>query len=249
MSAALGSSSVPLTDFIRMTTFRWTLIIAGAFFLCTLLLFGFVYLQTASYMTSEFDDLIIGELRIFAAEPPEQWAAHINERLENDPRRVRIAGLFGADGHRIAGNIESLPGGMTPGAPSDALIVRIDNPGHDTKTVRLMTEVMPDGDVLAIGRDIEEIGGIAKIVQHALALGLLPALGLAIVVGLVLSWRAQHRLLEVNRHIQRIVAGDLRERLPTSGGSDPFDRLAVNVNRMLGDIEALINEVAGVGND
>src|ERR1700722_6924411 len=219
MFAASGASSVRLPDFAPPTTFRSTLAIAAAFVLCTVMLFGFVYWQTAAYMTSSFDALITGELHIFAAEPPERWLPHINERLENDPRRVRIAGLFGADGHRIAGNIESLPGGMTPGAPSDALIVRIDNPGHDTKTVRLMTEAMPDGDVLAIGRGIEEIGGIAKIVQHALALGLLPALGLAIIVGLVLSWRAQHRLLEVNRHIQRIVAGDLRERLPTRGGN------------------------------
>ena len=249
MSAALGSSSVRLTDFARMTTFRWTLIVAGAFFVCTLLLFVFVYLQTASYMTSEFDDLIIGELRIIAAEPPGRWLAHVNERLDNDPRRVRIAGLFGADGHRIAGNMESLPGGMIPGVPSNAVVVRIDNAGRGTKTVRLATELMPDGEVLAIGRNIEEIGGIAKIVQHALALGLLPAFGLAVVVGLLLSWRAQRRLLEVNRRIQRIVAGDLRERLPTRGGSDPFDQLAVNVNGMLGEIEALIHEVAGVGND
>jgi len=249
MFAALGSSSVRLTDFARMTTFRWTLVVAGAFFLCTLLLFGFVYFQTASYITSEFDDLIIGELRIIAAEPPERWLAHINERLDNDPRRVRIAGLFGADGHRVAGNMESLPGGMIPGTPSNAVVVLIDKAGPDTKTVRLATALLPDGEVLAIGRNIEEIGGIAKIVQHALALGLLPAFALAIIVGLVLSWRAQHRLLEVNRRIQRIVAGDLRERLPTRGGNDPFDQLAVNVNRMLGDIEALIQEMAGVGND
>ena len=249
MSAELGSSSARLTDFARMTIFRWTLIIAGAFFICTLLLFGFVYLQTASYMTSEFDDLIIGELRIFSAEPPERRLAHIDERLDNDPRRVRIAGLFGADGHRIAGNMESLPGGLTPDVPANAVVVRIDNPGRETKTVRVATALMPDGEVLAIGRDIEEIGGIAKIVRRALTLGLLPAFGLAVFVGLVLSWRAQHRLLEVNRRIQRIVAGDLRERLPTRGGNDPFDRLAVNVNRMLGDIEALIHEIAGVGND
>src|SRR6202043_2182547 len=52
-----------------------------------------------------------------------------------------------------------------------------------------------------------------------------------------------------NRRIQRIVAGDLRERLPTRKGNDPFDQLAVSVNRMLGEIEALIHEIAGVGND
>ncbi|HEY3796141.1 MAG TPA: two-component sensor histidine kinase, partial [Bradyrhizobium sp.] len=161
MSEASGSSSVPLPDFARTTTFRSTLAIAGAFVLCTGLLFGFVYWQTAAYITSSFDALITGELRIIAAEPPERWLPHINERLDNDPRRVRIAGLFDAAGHRIAGNLESLPGGLTPDVPADAVVVRLDNQGRETEKVRLATERLPDGEVLAIGRNIEEVAGIA----------------------------------------------------------------------------------------
>ena len=249
MCAASGSSSVHLPDFARTTTFRSTLVIAGAFVLCTAVLFGFVYWQTAAYITSSFDALITGELRIIAAEPPERWLPHINERLDNDPRRVRIAGLFGADGHRIAGNLESLPGGLTPDVPADAVVVRVDNQGRETEKVRLATERLPDGQVLAIGRNIEEVAGIANIVRRALMLSLLPAFGLAVVIGLVLSLRARRRLSEVNRRIRRIVTGDLRERLPTHGSNDPFDQLAVSVNRMLGEIETLIQEIAGVGND
>ena len=249
MSAASGSSSVRLPDFARTTTFRSTLAIAGAFVLCTVVLFGFVYWQTAAYMTSSFDALITGELHIFAAEPPERWLPHINERLDNDPRRVRIAGLFGADGHRIAGNLESLPGGLTPDVPADAVVVRVDNQGRETEKVRLATERLPDGEILAIGRNNDEIAGIANIVRRALLLGLLPAFGLAVVIGLVLSLRARRRLSEVNRRIQSIVAGDLRERLPTRKSNDPFDQLAASVNLMLGEIEALVHEIAGVGND
>ena len=249
MSAASGSSSVRLPDFARTTTFRSTLAIAGAFVLCTVVLFGFVYWQTAAYLTSSFDALITGELQIFAAEPPDRWLPHINERLDNDPRRIRIAGLFGADGHRIAGNLESLPAGLTPDVPANAVVVRVDNQGRETEKVRLATERLPDGEILAIGRNDDEIAGIANIVRRALILGLLPAFGLAVVLGLALSLRARRRLSEVNRQIQRIVAGDLRERLPTRGGNDPFDQLAVSVNRMLGEIETLIQEIAGVGND
>ena len=65
----------------------------------------------------------------------------------------------------------------------------------------------------------------------------------------MLSLRALGRLSDVNRRIQRIVAGDLRERLPTRGSDDPFDQLAVSVNGMLGEIETLIHEIAGVGDD
>ena len=238
-----------LPDFVRTTTFRWTLAVAGAFVLCTLVLFGFVYWQTAAYMTSTFDDLITGELHIIAAETPQRQLEHIKERLDNDPRRVRIAGLFGSDGHRIAGNMESLPSGLTPEVPADAVVVRVDNRGRETEKVRLVTERLPDGEALAIGRNIDEIAEIAEIVRRALALGLLPAFGLAVVIGLVLSSRVQNRLSEVNRRIQRIVAGDLRERLPTRGGNDPFDQFAIGVNRMLDEIETLIREIAGIGDN
>jgi signal transduction histidine kinase len=240
---------VRLPDFARATTFRWTLVVAGAFVLCTLMLFGFVYWQTAAYMTSTFDDLITGELHIIATDSPDRRLEHISNRLRDDPRRVRIAGLFSADGHRIAGNIESLPPGLAPDVQAEAVVVRVDDRGRESEKVRLVTDKLPDGDVLVIGRNVEEIAEIAGIVRRALTLGLLPAFVLAIAFGLVLSSRAQDRLSEVNRRIQRIVAGDLRERLPTRGGDDPFDQLAVSVNRMLDDIEALIHEIAGIGDN
>jgi signal transduction histidine kinase len=240
---------VRLPDFVRTTTFLWTLVVAGAFVLCTLLLFGFVYWQTAAYMTSKIDGENLQALRVFAANPPEWRLTEIDDRLRQDPRRVKMAGLFGADGHRIAGNMESLPPGLTPDQPADAVVVRVDNRSSETQNVRLAVHSLPNGEVLAIGRDIDEIDEIAKIVRRALALGLLPASALAVGIGVVLSFRAHDRLSEVNRRVQRIVEGDLRQRLPTSGGDDPFDQLAVSVNRMLGEIEALIQEIAGVGDD
>jgi signal transduction histidine kinase len=240
---------VRLPDFARTTTFRWTLGIAGAFVLCTLVLFGFVYWQTAAYMTSQYDVLLAEELRVFATNAPERRLQEIDDRLRKDPRRIKIAGLFGADGHRIAGNIESLPSGLAPDVPTDAVVVRIDNRGREMQNVRLAAHPLPSGEVLVIGRNIDELAEMAEIVGRALALGLLLAFGLAVVIGMVLSLRALNRLSEVNRRVQRIVAGDLRERLPIRGRDDPFDQLAVSVNRMLGEMEALIREIAGVGDD
>jgi signal transduction histidine kinase len=127
--------------------------------------------------------------------------------------------------------------------------VRVDNRGREKQTVRLVEHVLPDGSVIVLGRNDDEIDEIAEIVGRALALGLLPAFALALVIGAVLSRRVIARLSDVNRRIQRIVAGDLRQRLPTHGGEDAFDQLAGGVNRMLGEIEALIYEIAGVGND
>jgi signal transduction histidine kinase len=41
----------------------------------------------------------------------------------------------------------------------------------------------------------------------------------------------------------------LRQRLPTEGLDHPFDKLAETANRMLNEIEALVREMAGVGNE
>ena len=54
---------------------------------------------------------------------------------------------------------------------------------------------------------------------------------------MVLSVRAQKHVAEFNTLVHRIVAGDLRQRLPTQGLDYPFDELAETANRMLGEIE------------
>jgi signal transduction histidine kinase len=240
---------VRLPDFARTSTFRWTLAIASAFVLYTVMLFGFVYWQTAAYMFSENDVLLANELRVFATNTPEQRLAEIDDRSRKDPRHIKVAGLFGADGHPVAGNMESLPPGLAPDVPTGRLVVRIDGAEREMLKVRLAAHPLPTGEVLVLGRNIDEISEIAEIVGRALALGLVPAFALAVAIGMVLSLRALGRLSDVNRQIQRIVAGDLRERLPTRGSDDPFDQLAVSVNGMLGEIEALIHEIAGVGDD
>ena len=120
MSVAPASSSVHLPEFIRTTTFRWTLVASGALAFCILLMFGFVYWQTAAYMTARVDGILAGESVMIAGAAPERRLKAIHERLSQDPRRIRLAGLFGADGSRIAGNLES----RRRGFPSSASMAR-----------------------------------------------------------------------------------------------------------------------------
>jgi signal transduction histidine kinase len=241
---------VRLPEFIRSSTFRWTVTVAGAFAACVLLLFGFVYWQTAAYMTARIDATILQEIRVIGDDAPRQRLAAIDERLRQDPRRVRLGGLFDSDGQRLAGNIERVPA-MLPADElvHDARLVRIDSAGREEQTVRATARRLPNGDVLVIGRNVDELRELAEIVRRVLVLGLLPALGLGIATGALLSLRSRKRVEEVNETVGRIVAGDLRQRLPTRGVDDPFDKLAVIVNGMLDRIEALVQEVAGVGDD
>jgi len=241
---------VRLPEFIRTTTFRWTLVVSGAFALCILLMFGFVYWQTAAYMTARVDGTIARDADVMARDAPDRWHEAIEERLRQDPRRIRLAGLFAADGAQITGNLESLPDRLVvDSAPQTVSVVRVDTRGREAQTVRAVARRLRTGEILVIGRNVDELSEIAAIVERALVMGLIPALCLGLVAGVFLSLRAQNRVEEVNRRVRRIVAGELRERLPREGLNDPFDKLAVIVNGMLDEIETLIHGIAGVGDD
>jgi signal transduction histidine kinase len=241
---------VRLPEFIRTTTFRWTLVVSGAFALCILLMFGLVYWQTAAYMTARVDGTLARDADAMARDASDRWHEAIDERLRQDPRRIRLAGLFGVDGARIVGNLESLPDNLLVNTdPRTVSVVRIDNRGREEQTVRAVARRLRTGDILVLGRNVDELSEIAAIVERALVMGLVPALGLGLVAGVLLSMRAQNRVEEVNRRVRRIVAGELRERLPTQGLNDPFDKLAIIVNGMLDEIEMLIHGIAGVGDD
>jgi signal transduction histidine kinase len=247
MFAMSDSISVQLPDAVRTTTFRWT---AGAFAVCIVLFSAFVYWKAADYLLMKTDAALTEASLAIADDPPDRQLNAIDDRLSEDPRRIKLAGLFGADGHRIAGNLAGLPHGLEIDGPvQSAAAIRIDQKGPEEMTVRAIARKLPNGNVLVIGRNIAELKMLAEVIARALLMGLPVALGLGLVIGMVLSVRAQKRVAEFNALVHRIVAGDLRQRLPTQGLDYPFDKLAETANRMLDEIEALVKEMAGVGNE
>jgi signal transduction histidine kinase len=223
--------------------------VAAIFAAYILLLFGIIYSRTEHYLTSRSDAVVTLQAQTFAAEPPERQLAAIDELLRQDPRKVQNAGLFTPDGQRLTGNLLRVPSDLRIDGPAQPSLVPVGPSGAKTQIVRAVARRLPDGKVLVIGRDVDEVVAITGIVGESLAVGLLPALCLSIAAGILLSIRAQKRVEEVARRAERIVAGDLRQRLPTNGGNDSFDKLAAIVNRMLDRIEALVHEIAGVGDD
>src|SRR4030088_3020527 len=134
MFAEPGLFFVNLPDFVRTTTFRWTSI---AFAVCILLFSAFVYWEAATFMLARLDPAIAEESLAIAADTPDRQLNAIEDRLSEDPRRIKLAGLFGADGHRIAGNLESVPQGLAVNATvQKAQGVRVDQRGQGGMDVR-----------------------------------------------------------------------------------------------------------------
>lgn len=235
---------------MRSNTFRWAFMMSGVFALFIIVLFGFIYWKLDNYLTARSDRVITAQMEGITVLSPERRMQVIEERLRQDPRGVQLAAMFDPAGRRVTGNLESLPSDLrVDGAAQSAHIVRIDRKGREQQIIRAIARRMPNGDVLVLGRNVDEAREIADVVGEALALGLLPGLCLCLLVGAWLSLRAQRQVEEVNQRVQRIIAGDLRERLPHRTVDEPFAKLAVIVNGMLDEMETMIHALAGVGND
>jgi signal transduction histidine kinase len=243
-------TTMGLPAFVRTTTFRSAVIAATAFAIFVLVVFGFIYWKTDSYLVARSDHVIALQLKVISALPLERKADAIDYELTQDPRGVHFVGLFRPDGIRIAGNLDGVPAGLKLDDGVQSAEVKTSSPtGVETRVVRAIGQHLNGGEVLVIGRDVDEAIELSKVVSQALALGLIPALVLCLAVGALLGIRAEKRIADVNQQVQRIVAGNLRERLPHQPSDDPFSRLAAIVNGMLDEIETLINAIAGIGND
>ena len=246
MCARGVSFSMRPRDFIRSTTLRWTIASAGIFALFLISLFGLMYWQTEQFLLTRTDAIISMQAQVFLSAPSDRRPEMLDRFPQRDPLNVEYAGLFSREGKRIAGNVESMPADLQIGAPAQDTLFTTDRDKPEKEVMRGIARRLQDGNVVVIGR---KMINIANIVERTLAMGLLPALVLSISGAAILSIRTQRRVEEVNERVQRIVAGDLRQRLPTRGSDDSFDKLASIVNGMLANIESLIQEIAGVGDD
>jgi hypothetical protein len=101
-----------LPEIIRTAAFRLVVAFAGAFVGSTLLLFAFIYWQTAVYETQRID-AFIERLAAQASEASqEQLMWTVGSLVSTDLRRLTFAALFDASGRLVAGNLPSIPAGL-----------------------------------------------------------------------------------------------------------------------------------------
>jgi len=182
--------------------------------------------------------------------PNAEMLDRVRTRLARDLRHNSVEALFDAEGAPMAGNLASLPAGM----PIDGLAHRVmtlplDSAEPYGKEVLLVAGRRPDGTVLALGHDLDDLNALQKVVRGGLARGMIPAVLLALLFGAFFAFRAVARIKALERTIGRVMAGDLHERLPVRGSGDDLDSLTVRINAMLDEIVNLIGEIRAVGDN
>jgi signal transduction histidine kinase len=101
-------------------------------------------------------------------------------------------------------------------------------------------------DQLLVARNMDGPYAFDKVLINAFAWsGIITAI-LGLAGAAVIGASTVRRIDGVTHAIQRIVNGDLSERLPAEGRSDDLGRLVHVINGMLGELERLMQEVKGM---
>jgi len=216
---------------------------AALFAVAAALAMGYVYWQTSVFYARQLDSTIQAEIRGLA----EQY------RLGGLPRLNQVvaqrsasagAGLYliaDPDGARVSGNLT---------APSPALLEkrgRVQFPysapapgGTETRLAIGQVFQLSDGYRLVVGRDIEDRRRLEDIFASAFLWGVGFIALIGILGGLLVSRILLRRIGAITDTSQRIMHGDLSQRVTLAGTGDELDRLAGSLNTMLDRIEQLV---------
>src|ERR1700709_1697155 len=144
-------------QFMRSNTFRWALAVAGLLALLVIVLFSFIYWKTDDYLVARSDTAVSTQLHYIAGLPKERQLEAIEQDLKQDARGVHYAGLFGADGRKITGNLERFPPGLKMNDSVQGIsVVRMLAAAPETRAIRAIAQRTPNGDTLVIGREVDE---------------------------------------------------------------------------------------------
>jgi len=204
---------------------------------------GYVYWQTSVFYARQLDDTIQAEIRGLAEQYRLGGLPRLNQVVT---QRSAAAGgglylIANADGERVSGNLA---------APSQALLdergrvqFRYRAPAPEGEETRLAVGQVFElsGDYrLVVGRDVEDRRKLEAIFTSAFLWGVGFIALIGVLGGLLVSRVLMRRIGAITDTSQRIMHGDLSQRVPLAGTGDELDRLAGSLNTMLDRIEQLV---------
>ncbi len=150
-------------------------------------------------------------------------------------------------GRPLAGNIAAWPQGVPARAGWLSFSIAAKVKGRTLiHPARGAIFLVPGGYRLLVGRDVSDAAAFGHHVTWTLLWAGLVALFVGLLGGAAMSRNLLRRVEEVNRTSERVMAGNLSHRVPQRGTNDEFDQLAVNLNRMLEQIERLMTAMREV---
>ena len=106
-----------------------------------------------------------------------------------------------------------------------------------------------DGNYVTLSYNVSYLNEVDDALYQALIIGLLLSFIVLLIGTLILTRRTITRISVINQTCDRIIAGELDERVPLSQRQDDYDHMANNINDMLDRIASLMQGVQQVSDN
>ncbi len=214
----------------------------------------FVYWTSADFVERQTEATLDAEITGLAEQYAQRGLSGLVQivaaRSAGDRGDATLYLVTDPDGQPLAGNISARPLRIPPRVGWLSFTVEVKVHGRELTHPaigRLIT--IAGGYRLLVGRDISDAAAFRDRVKLTLMWAGLFALGVGLLGGAAMSRKLLRRVELVNRTSERVMAGNLSDRIPLDGTSDEFDLLAANLNRMLDQIERLMTAMREVTDD
>ena len=236
---------------LRTSTFQLALLYMVVFATSVFLLLAFIYWRTAGFMAAQTDETIEAEIAGLA----EQYRGRginglitiIRERVARDPNGKSLYLVTTEDYMKLAGNLATWP----EGSQSQSGWINFTLNGSvgwqgPPRLARARIFEVQGGLRLLVGRDVDDLSALKRVIETAINWGMGITLALALLGGFMISRSTTRRIEVINNTSRKIMNGHLSQRIPTRGTDDDFDQLAENLNQMLDRIVYLMEGIRHV---
>lgn len=232
-----------MRNLLRTASFRLTIITAGLFLVFVIMTFAIYYWIAVSYVYQRIDEEMDWKIQTVTQE------YQSGSFDPSDPDLVEPGTyllLQDANGRFIAKNLPK---------ESDAqrwLSQILPEPipmNNVSKTLRAKAVSLSDGSRMVVASDLNDIHVVNEFFGEVFVWILVAILILSSGCGVLVSTLTLRRVEEINLLARDIMNGHLDRRIPLRGTNDEFDRLSINLNLMLDQIEKLMEQVRQVSVD
>jgi signal transduction histidine kinase len=237
---------------VRTTAFRLTILYLLLFFFFALTLLGYFAWNTRRLVTEQITQTVTAESNELAERFDSNGIRGLVTALENRALRPgsNLYLIATPAGQGLAGNVGSLePGVLDRAGWAETTYRRLDETDIAEHRALVRVTQLSGGFRLLVGRDLEERRRVFGVVASAARWSFLIVIVLGLGGGVLVARRVLARIDAMTGTTQRIMAGDLSERLPVGRSGDELDRLAENLNAMLERIEALMRGLKEVSDN
>jgi signal transduction histidine kinase len=239
---------------VRTHAFRLAVLYFLVFAVSVIGVLLFVYWTSANFVEQQTEATLDAEITGLAEQYAQRGLSGLIQivaaRSAGDRGDAVIYLVTDPDGKPLVGNIAGWPANPLTRSGWLSFTLERNINGHiEAHPAQGRLFIIPGGYRLLVGRDISDAAAFRGQIRSTLLWAGLVALCLGLVGGTVMSRNLLRRVEQVNRTSERVMTGNLSDRVPLQGTSDEFDQLAANLNRMLDQIERLMTAMREVTDD